>query len=37
MSYGVKFCGDSTEENGLFTTQKKAIRTVTNAQGRELS
>jgi hypothetical protein len=37
MSYGVKFWDDSTEGKRLFTTQKKAIRTVANAQERELS
>jgi hypothetical protein len=37
MSYGVKFWGDSTEEKRLFTTQKKVILIVPNAQKRELS
>jgi hypothetical protein len=37
MSYGVIFWGDSTVEKTLFTTQKKVIILMANAQERELS
>jgi hypothetical protein len=37
MPYGIKFWGNSTEGKRQFTTQKKVIRTVENAQERELS
>jgi hypothetical protein len=37
MPYGIKFWGASTEGKRLFTTQKKVIRIMANAQKRELS
>ena len=36
MNYEVIFYGDSTEGKRLFTTQKKVIRIMANAQEREL-
>jgi hypothetical protein len=36
MSYRVIFWGDSTEGRRLFTTQKKVIRKMANAQERKL-
>jgi len=37
MSYGVIFWGYSTEGKRLFTTQKKVIRIMANAQASELN